>query len=133
MKRKFYSLLLAGACLFGVSVYAHHSFPATYVMSEEITLEGELVAFMYRNPHSVIHMVVTDDAGESRRYAVEWGAPTFLGGAGITRTTFKSGDPVIIIGNPARDPDDNRIHMISIERLSDGLKWPTDPQGAHYD
>ena len=133
MKQKLLSLILASACLPGVSVYAHHSFPATYAMSKEVVLEGELVAFLYRNPHSVIHMMVKDDVGETTRWAVEWGAPSFLGGAGITRTTFKSGDPVIVTGNPARDPADNRLHLVSIERVSDGLKWPTSPEGGHYD
>ena len=133
MKKRLLWTFAAGICTFGVSAYAHHSFPATYLMDEEASLEGELAAFMYRNPHSVIHVSVKDEAGKTTRWAVEWGAASFLQGQGITRTTFKPGDPVIITGHPARDPGDNRLHLQSIERLSDGLKWPTNPEDADFD
>ena len=80
--------LAAGAFVLSLSAYAHHSFPATYRMDQEVTLEGELVAFMYRNPHSFVHLNITDEKGETTRWAIEWGGASFLSGQGITRTTF---------------------------------------------
>ena len=125
--------LVAGACVLSISAYAHHSFPATYRMTEEVTLEGELVAFMYRNPHSLLHLRTTDENGEIRRWAIEWGGASFLTGQGITRTTFKPGDRVIVTGHPGRNPEDYRAHMMRIERLSDGLVWPKPGQISIFD
>jgi hypothetical protein len=107
----------------GGAAYAHHSFPATYIVGEEVTIEGELVAFMYRNPHAFVHLNVTGKDGKVTRYAVEWGAASVLGQQGVTRATFKPGDHVIITGNPGRNPEDNRLRMRRIERPSDGFKW----------
>lgn len=102
---------------------AHHSFPATYIVDKEVTIEGELVAFMYRNPHAFVHLNVKGKDGTVIRYAVEWGAASVLGEQGVTRATFKAGDHVIITGNPGRNPEDNRMRMRRIERPSDGFKW----------
>ena len=102
---------------------AHHSFPATYVVDEEIVIEGTLIAFMFRNPHAFVHINVEDESGETIRYAVEWGAAGSLGRQGITRATFKAGDQVKIWGNPGRNPEDHRIRMQRIERVSDGFRW----------
>jgi thiamine monophosphate kinase len=46
---------------------------------------------------------------------------------GITRTTLRPGDVVIISGAPGRDPGDHRIRMQTIERPADGLSWGKKP------
>ena len=125
--------LAVGACVWSISAYAHHSFPATYRSDQEVILEGELVAFMYRNPHSLVHLKVTDEGGETKRWAIEWASPSFLGGRGITRTTFKPGDRVIVTGNPGRNPEDYRARLTRIERLSDGLTWPAEGEDSEFD
>ena len=125
--------LAVGACVWSFSAYTHHSFPATYLMDQEMTLEGELVAFMYRNPHSLLHMNVTDEDGTTTRWAVEWAAATFLIGRGITRTTFKPGDQVVVTGRPGRNPEDFRMRLDRIERLSDGLTWPVEGEDGEFD
>ena len=40
---------------------AHHSFGATYEINKEMKLEGKLVQFVYRNPHSFVHIEAPDD------------------------------------------------------------------------
>ena len=124
--------LIAGGAV-SVAAYGHHSFPATYDVDTEVDVEGELAAFMYRNPHSFVHLNVVNDEGETERWAVEWGAATFLGRQGITRATFKPGDKVIITGNPGRNPEDLRLRMRYIERLSDGFRWPEEHQDRDFD
>src|SRR5690606_14683645 len=52
---------------FGLPARAHHSFPATYLVDQEVTLEGELVAFMFRNPHAFVHLNVKEKNGETIR------------------------------------------------------------------
>src|ERR1700722_12729689 len=123
MKSKLLVLLFAGVTIFGVNAYAHHSFAATYLEDQKMTLEGDIVQFLYRNPHSFVHVEVKQANGETVRWAVEWGAGGQLGRQGVTRETLKPGDHVIVVGNPGRNPDDHRLRMVNITRPSDGWKW----------
>ena len=102
---------------------AHHSFPATYLVDEHVSIEGDLVAFLYRNPHAFVHVNVMDENGEMTRWAVEWGGATALAGQNVTRETLKPGDHVVIVGNPGRNPEDHRLRLQSIERPADGWAW----------
>lgn len=116
-------LLAAGFAASATVASAHHSFPATYVEGETTKVEGELAAFMFRNPHSYVHLNVTDDAGNVTRYAIEWGAAATLGRQGIKRSTLKPGDHVIITGLPARNAEEHRVLLRTIERPADGFRW----------
>jgi len=118
------TMLSVGLCIVSFGAGAHHSFPATYVEGGKTTIEGELASFMFRNPHSYIHVNVKDAAsGNVIRYAVEWGGAATLGRQGIERSTLKPGDHVIISGLPARNADENRVLLKTIERPSDGFRW----------
>ena len=44
------------------TAFAHHSFGATYEVSKQVKLDGKIVQFVYRNPHSFVH-VEAPDAG----------------------------------------------------------------------
>ena len=124
MKRLLMALSLsAGLAVTTHFAYAHHSFAATYFEDQRQTVEGDLVQFLYRNPHSFVHVEVKDQAGVVTRWAVEWGAGGQLGRQGVTRETLKPGDHVVIIGNPGRNPDDHRLRMVNITRPTDGWKW----------
>lgn len=126
MKHAFLLTVIFGALTLGASAGAHHSFAATYLINDEATVEGTLVAFLYRNPHAFLHLNVTDEAGETVRWAVEWGGATSLTGENVTRDTLKPGDQVVITGNPGRDPQDHRLRLRSIERPADGWAWSGD-------
>jgi len=123
MRAKRFAFILA-AVFVGVSgAYAHHSFAATYIVDKEIKIEGKLVEFMYRNPHSFVKVEVQDDKGQAQTWAVEWGGGAQLSRDGVSRDTLKPGDHVIVTGNPGRDPEEHRIRMHSITRPADGWKW----------
>ena len=126
MKHKLLALsaVVLGTLVLGGRAYAHHSFAATYFEDKRVTVEGDLVQFLYRNPHSFVHVEVKDPAtGEMVRWAVEWGAGGQLGRQGVTRETLKPGDHVIVVGNPGRNPEDHRLRMVNITRPADGWKW----------
>jgi len=113
-----------GALLFSYRVlYAHHSFAATYDQAKTVTIEGKMAQFLMRNPHSFLHVLVKDESGQMQRWAVEWQGTAQIASAGITRDTLKAGDPVIVTGNPGRDPADHRIRMVTIKRTTDGFVW----------
>ena len=118
--------LLAAVVVSGVTGYAHHSFAATYVTEKEVKIEGDLITFMFRNPHSFVHLTGPDEKGQIQRWAIEWAAAGQLNG--ITRETLKPGDHVIVSGNPGRTAADHRLRMRSIVRPKDGFKWSGDFQ-----
>lgn len=127
MKRYLVVLFVAAAMLVGVRAYAHHSFAATYLEDQTVTIEGDLVQFLFRNPHSFVHVNVKEKDGKIVRYAVEWGGAGALGGQGVTRETLKNGDHVIITGSPGRNPKDHRVRMVTLHRPKDGFGWGNRP------
>jgi len=93
---------LAGALIFGVAAYAHHSLGATYEADKEIKLEGKIVQLLLRNPHSFLQIDVPDKDGTMQRWSLEWRSSGQLGQAGIKRDTLKAGDEVVVTANPSR-------------------------------
>jgi uncharacterized protein DUF6152 len=102
---------------------AHHSFAATYFEDQTTKIEGDLVQFQFRNPHSYVHMEAKDGEGVVQRWTIEWGSGMQLSTQGLTATTLRVGDHVVVTGAPGRDPEDHRMRMRSIERPKDGFKW----------
>jgi hypothetical protein len=107
----------------GARALAHHSFAATYLEDQSVTIEGQLVQFLLRNPHSFVHVMVKERDGALIRYVVEWGSTAQLGGQGVTRDTLKIGDHVVITGNPGRNAEDHRIRLLQFRRPRDGWSW----------
>ena len=106
----------------GARAFAHHSFAATYLEDQSVTIEGQLVQFLLRNPHSFVHVMVKEPDGTMARYVVEWGSPSQLAGR-VSRDTLKPGDHVIISGNPGRNPADHRVRLLTFKRPKDGWSW----------
>jgi len=123
MKHSILILAIAAAVVAAIPAHAHHSFSATYFEDKVQKVEGNLVQFLYRNPHSFVHVEGPDENGVAQRWAVEWGAGLQLNQQGVMRDTLRVGDHVIIEGNPGRNPQDHRLRMRSILRPSDGWKW----------
>lgn len=127
MKTKLIRLTLVVALLSGLTAHAHHSFTAVYERDSMVTIEGMVVQFLFRNPHSVLHIMAPDESGAMVRFAVEWQGAGQLGAGGVTADALRPGDPVIVTGNPGRDPAEHRIRMVTIERTTDGFGWGTNP------
>ena len=127
MRRYMFLLAVAAVLASGFTAYAHHSIAATYDGTKEIKLTGKIVEFDFRNPHAFVHIEAPDAKGVMQRWAVEWGGAASLGGQGVTRTTLKAGDEVVITGNPARGADNgvHRVKMNTLFRQRDGFGWGT--------
>ena len=124
MRRRLAAILLfAAAVAVTVPLLAHHSFAATYFEDKTQTVEGDLIQFVFRNPHSYVHLEAPDEKGQMQRWAVEWGSGMQLSTQGLSATALKAGDHVVIVGSPGRNPDDHRLRMKSIIRPKDGFKW----------
>lgn len=117
-------LLVVGAALLtGTAAYGHHSYAATYDVATQVTLEGKLLQFVYRNPHSFVTVQAPDQKGVPQRWAVEWSGTGQLASQGVTRESLKVGDEVVIVGRPSRVPGEYRVLMVSLKRPRDGFSW----------
>jgi hypothetical protein len=116
-------LLLCAFVLVGSVARAHHSYGATYETKKEIKLEGKLVQFVYRNPHSFVHMQAPDDSGTMQRWAVEWSGTAQLANSGVQRDSLKVGDAIVVSARPSRVPGEYRVLMVRLVRPSDGFAW----------
>ena len=122
-RRLLVSMFAVFALLTSARLYAHHSFTATYLVDKKVTIEGEVVQFQYRNPHSFLYVTAKDAKGELQRWAIEWGGSGQLRGQNVTIDTVKPGDHVVITGDASRTPGELRLRMRTIARPFDGWKW----------
>jgi len=121
--RRMLLLVIGAAFAAGTAAYAHHSYAATYDTTKEVKLEGKLVQFVLRNPHSFVHIEAPDDKGVPQRWAVEWAGTAQLGAQGVKRESLKVGDEITIVGRPSRVPGEYRALMLSLKRPLDGFAW----------
>ena len=116
--------LAAAVCALRASLLAHHSFAVYYIEADTIEIEGDVVEFQYKNPHSWIFVAGTEGAfGQQKVYGAEWVSLSQLERAGIDRKFFKPGDALHIWASPNKNPTDNRVRLKRMERKSDGWKW----------
>ena len=125
MKRRLLILFsgMAFLALASGPAFAHHSSTSVYLQNKPMKIEGTLKEFIWRNPHSYIKVEVADDKGEKQLWVIEGAAPTQFSESGMTSTTLRPGDHVIVTGKPGRVAEDHRMLLESIERPSDGWKW----------
>ena len=123
MKYRVVLFLVAAALLCGTAAYAHHSFGATYNSKVETKIEGNLVQFVFRNPHSFVTIEAPDSSGATQRWSVEWSGAAALGNQGLSQKTLKAGDHVIVTGRPSRTPGEYRMQMLTLKRPADGFAW----------
>jgi len=123
MKYRVLLIVAIAALLCGTAAYAHHSFGATYNSKAEVKIEGKLVQFVFRNPHSFVHIEAPDPSGVMQRWSVEWSGAAALGNQGLSQKTLKAGDMVVVTGRPSRTPGEYRVQMLTLKRPADGFSW----------
>jgi len=123
MKEKMLLALVAGIVLSGATALGYHSFSAVYNVKETVKLEGNLVQFVFRNPHSFVTLEAPDAEGKVQRWSLEWGGAAQLAGQGVQQRTLNVGDHVIITGQPSRAPGEYRVLLKTLKRPSDGYTW----------
>jgi hypothetical protein len=116
MKSRLLVFAVAVAFASSAAAYAHHSFAGTYREDEVISIEGEIVQFNVRNPHSFINIEVTNADGETELWGGEWGSVTQLSQGGVDRFTLKAGDFIVVDGAPPRDSSDKRVLVRQVVR-----------------
>ena len=81
---------------------AHHSWTASYT-DEYISVEGTVDRYLFKNPHVVVYLNVTNDSGETTRWMSEGAAATGLRLAAWDEDTLTEGEYIRITGRAGRN------------------------------
>ena len=133
MKTKF-TLILGGVLMLlaGIPMFAHHSFAGTYLEdAPPLKIEGTLKEFLLRNPHSFVIVAddkLKDDKGEEVRWSISGARLASWRSRVLTDNRSRLG-PRDCDGSQGRNANDHRLRLRSIERPSDGFKYPLNGQG----
>jgi hypothetical protein len=89
-----------------VSLSAHHSF-AMFEMDKDVEYTCTVVEWKWQNPHVHFTMHVKGGAGVDAQtvgtWDVEGGSINIMSRQGWTRASYKSGEPVRLVGHPMKD------------------------------
>jgi len=104
MKNISISILLALGISIGATLpaAAHHS-STMFDTGKTITVEGVVEKWELTNPHSWLHVKVTDKDGKVTIWGFEAEGPSTLQRAGIKPSDLTVGTKITITGNPMRD------------------------------
>lgn len=79
---------------------SHHAFSPVYDEQRLITVAGVVTEFRFVNPHAMMFMDVTDEAGNVAKWVVEFAGRLNLADVGWTADSIKAGERVGVTGNP---------------------------------
>src|SRR5215468_3224651 len=107
MRLKLVAAVAALALLATVPLFAHHSFQAEYDQSKSLTLEGKMINFEWVNPHSWVHVEVTNPDGSKTVWRGETPPVNVLYRNGwtkpMTEEMVMKGEIVTLRGPAAKD------------------------------
>jgi len=87
--------------VFGGVASAHHG-RAGYSKAAT-TIKGTVTSLEWKNPHVFINFDVKDDQGNVVHWIGELSSPTTMMAAGMSRTSLKAGDEIVVTGKTGQD------------------------------
>jgi len=104
MKTRPFLLFAVAVALLAVStpIFAHHGASA-YDTKKLTTLKATVTDFQFMNPHSEIFFEVKGADGKVEKWSAEAASMVTMSRLGWTRTLFKAGDQITVVGNRAKN------------------------------
>jgi len=102
-----------------VPLFAHHGGTNLYT-DRTVTLKGTVKNWLWSNPHCLLTIDVKGQDGQDVQWIAETQAPSSIYPAGYRKDTFKPGDQITVVLQPAKNNRPNGRLMSAI--LADGTK-----------
>jgi len=106
---------------FGAKAEAHHQLGKVYTLKETVHIEGKVVRFLFRNPHSYIFLRET--GRDEKTWSLEWASAKKLSHQGVHGGTIRVGDYLVVSGHPPRKVTEGRILIQSLKHQIDSFTW----------
>ena len=123
IQRTFSTATVLGAMVAGAPSFAlaHHS-DASYNRDTVVAFEGQVVRYIWRNPHVQIFVETENAAGERIEWEIETGSTPIMLRSGWTRDLVSPGDTVSVRLHPERDTGRTRA-ILNVIETTDGRQW----------
>lgn len=122
-------VLAVGACLSygglilgGLSAHAHHAISSYYDSGRSVSLQGVIAEFRFISPHPFVVMEAKDANGAAQAWTLEMDNRGELSAIGVTSTTLKPGDRIVVTGSMARNSAQS-LYVRKLERPADGFTY----------
>lgn len=83
------------------AIQAHHAYANIFDMKSVSQIEGKVVKLDLQNPHTSLHLEVTNDQGTIENWVLEGPGKVSLARRGWTDDMFEEGEQVTVHGNPS--------------------------------
>jgi hypothetical protein len=103
MQRTTISLMALATMIVAVPVAAHHAFSSEFDATQPVQLRGTITAMEWINPHSWMHLDVTNEDGTVESWMIEAGPAGVLVRRGWSKDSIRPGTEVLVEGYRARD------------------------------
>jgi len=116
--------LLAGAILWVIPVFAHHSVAADFDVSRTVRISGTISKAEFVNPHVTFSLDAKNPDGTVTSWNFETAGPNVLMRSGMTRDSFAKGTTIVIDAYPAKDGSSKAAAHTLIGRACVTRRWP---------
>jgi Family of unknown function (DUF6152) len=113
---------VAAAVATAVMAHAHHSISIVYDSRRQVTIEGVVAKFELVNPHPFLLMDVGTGANDAQQWRLEMDNRHELAAIGVTPTTFRPGDRIVVTGSLAR-AHPHSLYVLRLDRPLDGFRY----------
>jgi len=116
-----HGILGTALVLASLAAEAHHSIAAVYDSAREQRLEAVVAEFQFVNPHPFVIVTVHADGAETS-WRLEMDNRFELAGVGMTNTTLKPGDRIVVTGSLGRI-EPRTLYIRQLDRPADGFRY----------
>ncbi len=122
MRHTAYSFgIAAAATLVAPLTLAHHNTGALFDLETEITLDGVVTEYEWRNPHVYIYVQIEGADEDADVWVIEAGPLALMRRLGWSRDTLATCDHVVVTGNPARDAGRAEAFLVAARPVGSAL------------